>query len=278
MLKLVYSGWWTAQGHRKRWRRSSPARWKGAANDRFQVTGRDRFCGAQVSCVAGLERVGQAIRPGITTLELDAIAEETIRAAGAEPSFKGYHGYPASICVSVNEQVIHGIPGDRKLAEGDIVSVDVGAVLDGYHGDSARTFAVGAVSSLARKLMRVTEECLMAAIEVARVGMTLGDIGYAVQSHAESNGFSVVRDFVGHGIGRHMHEDPAVPNYGRPGQGRRLRPGMVLAIEPMVNAGSHGVEVLSDNWTAVTRDGSLSAHFEHTVAITENGPVVLTLP
>ncbi len=225
-----------------------------------------------------LERVGQAIRPGITTLELDAIAEETIRAAGAEPSFKGYHGYPASICVSVNEQVIHGIPGDRKLAEGDIVSVDVGAVLDGYHGDSARTFAVGAVSSLARKLMRVTEECLMAAIEVARVGMTLGDIGYAVQSHAESNGFSVVRDFVGHGIGRHMHEDPAVPNYGRPGQGRRLRPGMVLAIEPMVNAGSHGVEVLSDNWTAVTRDGSLSAHFEHTVAITENGPVVLTLP
>ena len=225
-----------------------------------------------------LERVGQAIRPGITTLELDAIAEETIRAAGAEPSFKGYHGYPASICVSVNEQVIHGIPGDRKLAEGDIVSVDVGAVLDGYHGDSARTFAVGAVSSLARKLMRVTEECLMAAIEVARVGMTLGDIGYAVQSHAESNGFSVVRDFVGHGIGRHMHEDPAVPNYGRPGQGRRLRPGMVLAIEPMVNAGSHGVEVLSDNWTAVTRDGSLSAHFEHTVAITENGPVGLTLP
>ncbi|OPZ64200.1 MAG: Methionine aminopeptidase 1 [Firmicutes bacterium ADurb.Bin506] len=225
-----------------------------------------------------LDKVGQAIRPGVTTRELDAIAENTIREAGAEPSFKGYHGYPASICASVNEQVIHGIPGERRLVEGDIIGIDVGAVLDGYHGDSARTFAVGAVSSEAARLLRVTEESLTAGIEAARAGNTLGDVGHAVQSYAEANGFSVVRDFVGHGIGRKMHEEPAVPNYGRPGLGKRLRAGMVLAIEPMINAGGYEVEVLGDNWTAVTRDGSLSAHFEHTVAITEDGPVVLTLP
>ncbi len=225
-----------------------------------------------------IDRIGQAVRPGVTTRELDAIAENTIRAAGAEPSFKGYHGYPASICASVNEQVIHGIPGERRLAEGDIIGIDVGAVLNGYHGDSARTFAVGAVSPEASRLLKVTEESLAAGIEAARAGNALGDIGHAVQSHAESHGFSVVRDFVGHGIGRRMHEGPAIPNYGREGMGRRLRAGMVLAIEPMINAGGYEVEVLSDNWTAVTRDGSLSAHFEHTVAITEDGPVVLTLP
>ena len=178
----------------------------------------------------------------------------------------------------MNEQVIHGIPGERRLAEGDIIGIDVGAVLNGYHGDSARTFAVGAVSPEASRLLKVTEESLAAGIEAARAGNALGDIGHAVQSHAESHGFSVVRDFVGHGIGRRMHEGPAIPNYGREGMGRRLRAGMVLAIEPMINAGGYEVEVLSDNWTAVTRDGSLSAHFEHTVAITEDGPVVLTLP
>lgn len=235
-----------------------------------------RRAGAVVGRV--LERMGREAKPGVTTSELDRIAEEMIRSEGGVPSFKGYHGFPASICASVNEQIIHGIPGDRRLVEGDIIGIDVGAILNGYHGDAAMTFAVGRVDDLAVTLMRVTRESLEAAIEMARPGMHLGDIGHAVQSHAEANGFSVVREFVGHGIGRRMHEEPAIPNYGQPGEGRRLRAGMVLAIEPMVNAGGHEVEVMSDMWTAVTRDRSISAHFEHTVAVTEDGPVVLTLP
>lgn len=235
-----------------------------------------RKAGAVVGRV--LERMGREAKPGVTTSELDRIAEEMIRSEGGVPSFKGYHGFPASICASVNEQIIHGIPGDRRLVEGDIIGIDVGAILNGYHGDAAMTFAVGRVDDLAVTLMRVTRESLEAAIEMARPGMHLGDIGHAVQSHAEANGFSVVREFVGHGIGRRMHEEPAIPNYGQPGEGRRLRAGMVLAIEPMVNAGGHEVEIMSDMWTAVTRDRSMSAHFEHTVAVTEEGPVVLTLP
>ncbi|HOK69998.1 MAG TPA: type I methionyl aminopeptidase [Bacillota bacterium] len=235
-----------------------------------------RKAGALVGQV--LERLGRYVAPGVRTAELDAIAEEMILAAGGTPSFKGYCGYPASICVSVNDEIIHGIPGKRVLVEGDIVSIDCGAILDGYQGDAAMTFPVGDVSVEAEKLMRVTREALEAGIEMARPTMRLGDIGNAIQVHAESNGFSVVRDFVGHGIGRRMHEDPQIPNFGSPGTGLRLRPGMVLAIEPMVNAGGHEVMIMDDGWTTCTRDGSLSAHFEHTVAITDAGPEVLTLP
>jgi len=235
-----------------------------------------RKAGALVRQV--LERLGRYVAPGVRTAELDAIAEEMILAAGGTPSFKGYCGYPASICVSVNGEIIHVIPGKRVLVEGDIVYIDCGAILDGYQGDAAMTFPVGDVSVEAEKLMRVTREALEAGIEMARPTMRLGDIGNAIQVHAESNGFSVVRDFVGHGIGRRMHEDPQIPNFGSPGTGLRLRPGMVLAIEPMVNAGGHEVMIMDDGWTACTRDGSLSAHFEHTVAITDDGPEVLTLP
>jgi methionyl aminopeptidase len=224
-----------------------------------------------------LTRLSAAVAPGVTTAELDAIAEEMITAAGATPAFKGYHGYPATICASVNEEVIHGIPSPRrKLVEGDIVSVDVGAALDGYFGDSAVTLPVGRVSDEAATLLRVTEESLYRAIEVARVGNRISDIGHAVQKHVEAYGFAVVREFVGHGIGQKMHEEPQVPNYGEPGRGPRLAEGMVLAIEPMVNAGRAAVKVLSDGWTAVTRDGNLSAHFEHTVAVTHDGPWILT--
>ncbi|MDD2201128.1 MAG: type I methionyl aminopeptidase [Firmicutes bacterium] len=225
-----------------------------------------------------LEKLREHVVPGASTRELDAVAEGMIRSRGGVPSFKGYRGYPASICASVNNEIIHGIPGDRTLAEGDIVSIDCGAILGGYHGDAAVTFPVGSVSVEAEKLMTVTREALEAGIEMARPEMRLGDIGYAIQKHVEANGFSVVRDFVGHGIGRHMHEDPQIPNFGPPGMGHRLRSGMVLAIEPMVNAGVHEVVVMDDGWTACTRDGSLSAHFEHTVAITDDGPEVLTLP
>lgn len=216
------------------------------------------------------------IRPGITTAELDSAIEDLIRARGATPSFKGYYGYPASSCISVNEEVVHGIPGDRVLREGDIVGVDIGAYRDTYHGDGARTFAVGEVSEEALRLMTVTEECLKRAIEKAKPGNRVGDISSAVQRHAEESGYGVVRQLVGHGIGHALHEDPQVPNYVGGNAGPLLRPGMVIAIEPMLNQGTYEVYTLSDEWTVVTRDHRLSAHFEHTVAITENGPVVLT--
>lgn len=225
-----------------------------------------------------LERLREHVAPGVSTRELDAIAENMIRSRGGVPSFKGYRGYPASICASVNNEIIHGIPGDRMLVDGDIISIDCGAMLGGYHGDAAMTFPVGDVSAEAEKLMTVTREALNAGIAMARPKMRLGDVGNAIQRYVEANGFSVVRDFVGHGIGRHMHEDPQIPNFGPAGMGMRLRTGMVLAIEPMVNAGVHEVVVMDDGWTACTRDGSLSAHFEHTVAITDDGPEVLTLP
>ena len=218
-----------------------------------------------------------AIGPGVSTGELDERAEAKIRAAGATPAFKGYHGYPATLCVSINEEVIHGIPSRKRLLkDGDIVSVDVGAVLDGFVGDSAVTFPVGAISERAARLLRVTQEALYGAILAAKPGGRVSDIGHAVQRHVEANGCSVVREFVGHGIGTVMHEEPQVPNYGPPGRGAKLTEGMVLAIEPMVNLGRPAVRVLDDGWTAVTRDRSLSAHFEHTVAVTGEGPLVLT--
>ncbi len=217
------------------------------------------------------------VAPGVTTAELDEVAERRIRKAGAIPAFKGYHGYPATICASINDEVIHGIPSGRRiLNEGDVISIDVGASLEGYYGDSAVTLPVGHVSEQAATLLRVTEESLYKAIERVRPGGRVSDIGHAVQQHVEAYGFSVVREFVGHGIGQRMHEEPQVPNYGEPGRGPRLTEGMVLAIEPMVNAGKPTVKVLADGWTAVTRDGSLSAHFEHTVAVTADGPWILT--
>jgi methionyl aminopeptidase len=217
------------------------------------------------------------IAPGVTTAELDAIAERMIVDAGGTPAFKGYHGYPATICSSINEEVIHGIPSkSRVLAEGDVVSIDVGASLNGYFGDSAITVAVGRVSEEAATLLRVTEESLYKAIKVVKPGGRVSDIGHAVQQHVEAYGFSVVREFVGHGIGQQMHEEPQVPNYGEAGRGPRLAEGMVLAIEPMVNAGKPAVRVLADGWTAVTKDQRLSAHFEHTVAVTAGEPWILT--
>ena len=224
-----------------------------------------------------LTELAAAVAPGVSTADLDALAEKRIRQAGATPAFKGYHGYPATICASVNDEVIHGIPsGRRVLNEGDVISIDVGAAMNGYYGDSAVTLPVGMISEKAATLLRVTEESLHKAIEAARPGNRVSDIGYAVQKHVEAYGFSVVREFVGHGIGQKMHEEPQVPNYGQPGHGPRLAEGMVLAIEPMVNAGSPAVKVLADGWTAVTRDGSLSAHFEHTVAVTAGEPWILT--
>jgi methionyl aminopeptidase len=217
------------------------------------------------------------VAPGVTTADLDRMAEKRIAQAGATAAFKGYHGYPATICASINDEVIHGIPsGRRVLNEGDVISLDVGASLDGYYGDSAITLPVGQVSEAAATLLRVTEEALYKAIEQTRPGGRVSDIGHAVQRHVEAYGFSVVREFVGHGIGQRMHEEPQVPNYGDPGRGPRLSEGMVLAIEPMVNAGKAAVRVLADGWTAVTKDGSLSAHFEHTVAVTAEGPRILT--
>jgi len=224
-----------------------------------------------------LTALSKAVVPGVTTGELDAMAEKLIRAAGATPAFKGYHGYPATICASINDEVIHGIPSGRRLLnEGDVISIDVGAALDGYFGDSAITLAVGQVSEEAATLLRVTDESLYKAIDAVKLGGRVSDIGHAVQKHVEAYGFSIVREFVGHGIGQKMHEEPQVPNYGEPGRGPRLTEGMVLAIEPMVNAGKAAVKVLADGWTAVTRDGSLSAHFEHTVAVTADGPWILT--
>lgn len=223
-----------------------------------------------------LQRVVAAVRPGARTRDLNALAEELLRKYKARSAFKGYNGYPAVLCTSVNEEVVHGIPSDRVLKEGDIVSLDFGAVWEDYYGDAAVTVPVGEISAEARRLLRVTEEALGKAIEQARPGNHVGDISAAIQGYVESRGFSAVRDFVGHGIGRFMHERPQIPNFGFPGRGIRLKPGMTLAIEPMINAGGYGVEVLEDGWTAVTRDRSLSAHFEHSVAVTENGPYILS--
>ena len=229
--------------------------------------------------VAGiLAELREAVVPGATTADLDALAEERVRAGGAEPAFKGYHGYPATICASVNEEVVHGIPSRRELVEGDILSIDMGVVLDGFYGDSAVTVPVGRVNEEAAALLRVTEEALHRAIARVKVGGRISDLGHAVQTHVEAHGFSVVREFVGHGIGQKLHEEPQIPNYGPPGRGPRMAEGMVLAIEPMVNLGKAPVRVLSDGWTAVTKDGQLSAHFEHTVAVTADGPLVLTAP
>jgi len=216
-------------------------------------------------------------RPGATTGQLDRTAEQRVRAAGAVPAFKGYHGYPATICASVNEQVVHGIPSDRLLAEGDILSIDMGAKLDGFFGDCAVTVPIGRVSARADALLRVTDEALGRGIEAVKPGARVSDIGAAVQRHVEAHGFSVVREFVGHGIGTALHEEPQIANYGPGGRGPRLAEGMVLAIEPMVNLGKPAVKVLPDGWTAVTRDGSLSAHFEHTIVVTREGCEILTL-
>lgn len=212
------------------------------------------------------------VKPGITTLFLDGIAEEFIRSHGGIPAFKGYRNYPRTLCVAVNNEVVHGIPSNRVLKDGDIIGLDLGAIVEGFYGDGAVTVPVGDVPEQVATLMRVTEEAMMMGIEHGVVGNRLSDISHAVQQHVESHGFSVVRDFVGHGIGRELHEEPQVPNYGRPGQGPRLQVGMVLAIEPMVNVGGYHVRVLEDQWTAVTQDGSLSAHFEHTMAIQPSGP------
>ena len=221
--------------------------------------------------------VEKNIKPGITTAELDRIAEEFITKHGAKPSFKGLYGFPASLCISVNEQVVHGIPGRYVLKEGDIVSVDCGAIIDGYHGDAARTFAVGNISEEAQKLIEVTKESFFKGLEASKVGNNLTDISNEIQKYIEASGFSVVRDFVGHGIGKDLHEDPEVPNFGRPGRGPKLVTGMALAIEPMVNVGSHRVKTLGDDWTVITSDKSLSAHYENTVIILPDGPEILTL-
>lgn len=224
-----------------------------------------------------LKVAGEAVEPGVTTAELDEIAEKYIRSRGAVPNFKNYEGYPATACISINNEVIHGIPSrKRRIEAGDIVSIDLGAMFDGYHGDNAATFACGDVSDEAKRLMSVTQESLCKGIKAARAGGRIGDISYAIQSYVEANGLSVVREFVGHGIGTSLHEAPEVPNFGAKGHGVRLLPGMTLAIEPMVNAGKSGVKVMPDGWTVLTRDGSLSAHFEHTVVITPDGPVIMT--
>lgn len=224
-----------------------------------------------------LRRAGESIEPGITTAEIDEIAEKYILSQGGTPNFKNYEGYPATACISVNNEVIHGIPSKkRKIERGDIVSIDLGAKFEGYHGDNAATFACSDVSEEAKRLMEVTKEALYKGISAALPGGRIGDISNTVQSFVEKNGFSVVREFVGHGIGTHLHEPPEVPNFGTAGHGIRLLPGMTLAIEPMVNAGNYGVKVLPDGWTVLTKDGSLSAHFEHTVAITPDGPLIMT--
>ncbi|TAM89786.1 type I methionyl aminopeptidase [bacterium] len=218
-----------------------------------------------------------AAKPGMTTRQLDALAEASIRERGGIPTFIGYHGYPATICASVNDEVVHGIPGERVLCEGDLLSIDIGTTLEGYVSDSAVTVGIGEISDEARRLMGTTQECLMLGIAQMQAGNHLSDIGHAVQQHAESHGYGVVRDLVGHGVGTKMHEEPQVPNYGEPGKGLVLKPGLVLAIEPMINVGTHKVRTLKDGWTVVTADGKLSAHFEHTIAITDDGPKILTL-
>jgi methionyl aminopeptidase len=237
-----------------------------------------RMRAANVLVADVLAELREMVRPGVTTAQLDQFAEGRLRAAGAVPAFKGYHGFPATLCTSVNEEVIHGIPAPRALHEGDIVSIDLGVVLDGFYGDAAITVPVGRITDEAAGLLRVTEEALYLGIERARIGGRVSDIGHAVQRHVEAHGFSVVREFVGHGVGMSLHEEPQVPNYGPAGRGPRLTEGMTLAIEPMVAMGRAAVKVLGDGWTAVTKDHSLAAHFEHTVGITGAGPVILTTP
>ncbi|MBQ1203060.1 MAG: type I methionyl aminopeptidase [Clostridia bacterium] len=233
---------------------------------------------ACVISARALQIGGQAVQPGVTTGEIDRLIRQYIESMGAKPSFLGYGGYPASACISVNETVIHGIPGNTVIREGDIVSIDVGAAINGFNGDNAATFAAGRVSREAQALMDATRESLYEGIAAARAGNRVGDIGAAVQRYVEMRGYSVVRQFVGHGVGTDLHEDPSVPNFGTPGRGQKLLPGMTLAIEPMVNAGTHEVSILGDGWTTVTKDGRLSAHFEHTVAITPEGPIIMTDP
>jgi methionyl aminopeptidase len=223
-----------------------------------------------------MAELSKAVRPGVSTLELDRLAEKYIVKSGADPAFKGLYGYPSTICASVNEEVVHGLPGLRKLADGDIIGIDIGVGVSGYFADSAVTFPVGVVSDEARQLLEVTEEALNQGISEARQGARLSDISSAVQIYAEEHGYSVVRDYVGHGIGSKMHEDPQVPNVGKPGRGPRLKAGMTLAIEPMINLGTYEVMTLDNNWTVVTKDAKLSAHFEHTVAITDELPEILT--
>jgi methionyl aminopeptidase len=224
-----------------------------------------------------LEKLEDFIKPGMTTLDVDKFAESIINSRDAVPSFKGYHGFPSATCTSVNEVVVHGIPGDRKLNNGDIVSVDVGAYINGFHGDAARTFAVGDISEESERLIRVTKESFFEGMKKAVAGGRLTDISHEVQVHVEKHGYGVVRDFFGHGIGRDLHEEPSIPHFGRPNRGVRLRAGMVIAVEPMVTAGYYGVRTLKDGWTAVTEDGSMAAHYENTVAITPDGPEILTL-
>lgn len=236
----------------------------------------DRMAAAGAILVKTLTLLQSKVRPGVTTADLDAAAEKFIRSQGAEPAFKGYRGFPGSICASPNSMVVHGIPGPYKLSRGDILSVDVGVVHDGWVADAARTFAVGPISPIATRLLRATEGALLAAVEQCRSGRRLGDVSHAVQAHVEGEGFSVVRSLVGHGIGRDMHEDPQIPNFGEPGRGPELEEGMVLAVEPMVTAGRHAVRMGDDHWAIYSQDGSLAAHFEFTIAVTREGPRILT--
>jgi methionyl aminopeptidase len=237
----------------------------------------DRMRAAGLVVGRTLEQLRQTVRPGVTTLELDRLAEDCIRSSGAVPSFKGYHGFPGSICVSVNDEVVHGIPGDRVVADGDVVSIDCGAIVDGWHGDAAVTIAVGEVPSEARELMRVTEEAMWRGIAAAALGGRVTDISHAVETYVRGQGaFGIIEEYVGHGIGSAMHQPPNVPNYGRPGKGPRLVEGLALAVEPMVVAGDPATHVLADDWTVKTDDGSLAAHFEHTFTLTERGTWVLT--
>ncbi|MCL5005581.1 MAG: type I methionyl aminopeptidase [Acidobacteria bacterium] len=223
-----------------------------------------------------LEETRERVRPGVTTLDLESFVERRLAQSGARPAFKGYRGYPCCLCASVNDQIVHGIPSDLRLNEGDIISLDLGVIIDGYYGDAAVTVPVGEISEPLQRLLRVTEESLHLAIDQVRLGNRLGDISSVVEEHVVSNGFSVVREFVGHGIGRQLHEEPQIPNFGLPGYGPVLKEGMVFAIEPMVNVGGSAMRILDDHWTAVTADGTCSAHFEHMVAVTRNGPDVLT--
>ena len=240
---------------------------------------RDLACMRQACKITAAARAlaGEMVRPGVTTKQIDRAVRDYILAQGAKPSFLGYHGYPGSACISVNEEVIHGIPGGRVLKDGDIVSIDVGAYYKGFHGDCAATFACGSISADAQKLIDVTKQSFYEGIRFARRGHRVSDISHAIETYVESNGFSVVRSFVGHGVGAQLHEEPEVPNFGAPGRGPRMIPGMTLAIEPMVNAGGHEVRILKDGWTVLTSDGKLSAHYENTVLITDGEPEILTV-
>lgn len=240
---------------------------------RQEITSISRACRIVAEA---LDEIKRLIKPGTTTAEIDNFVEGFIRKKGGVPAFKGYRGFPNSICTSINEQVVHGIPSGRKLIEGDIISLDLGVIIDGYYGDAAVTLPVGEVSLKAERLLKVTEAALYAGIETAIIGNRVSDISFAIQTLVEKEGFSVVRDFVGHGIGRYLHEEPQIPNFGEAGQGARLKEGMTLAIEPMVNVGDYRTTILNDKWTAVTIDGELSSHFEHTIAVTSDGPLILT--